>query len=138
MQEEFHLNQRLKNDSYEILDLSLSKLLLVNNSLFPWVMLVPKKNDMKEIIDLNEEDRIILMKEISLVSEVMKEIFQPNKLNVATLGNIVEQLHIHIIARYKKDKSWPLSVWTIKEKKYSKSKLQNVLKKLRKEFNLKR
>tara|TARA_B110001450_G_C17325381_1_gene361166 strand:- start:170 stop:511 length:342 start_codon:yes stop_codon:yes gene_type:complete len=111
---------------------------LINNQNFPWVILIPKRKGVTDISELNTKDQLLLMKEIVYCSKLMKKIFNTLKLNVEKIGNIVPQLHIHIIARYKKDKSWPLSVWTIKEKKYSKSKLQNVLKKLRKEFNLKR
>ena len=136
MQEEFHLNQQLKNDSYEVLDLSLSKLLLVNNSSFPWVMLVPKKNNLKEIIDLSEEDRMILMKEISLVSQAMKKIFHPDKLNIAALGNIVEQLHIHIIARYKNDTAWPDPVFGCVKVEYSLQEYKDIINKFQEFLNV--
>ncbi len=72
------------------------------------------------------------MKEIVYVSKVMKKLFKTSKLNVEKIGNIVSQLHIHIIARNKKDSSWPLSVWIVKEKKYSKTALKLIVEKLRK------
>ena len=132
------VNKNFLRSSYYINDLKLCSVRLINNQNFPWVILIPKRKGVTDISELSTKDQLLLMKEIVYCSKLMKKIFNTLKLNVEKIGNIVPQLHIHIIARYKKDKSWPLSVWTIKEKKYSKSKLQNVLKKLRKEFNLKR
>ena len=84
--------------------------------------------------DLNSKDQILLMKEIVYVSKVMKKLFKTTKLNIEKIGNIVPQLHIHIIARSKKDSSWPLSVWVVKSKNYSKVSLMKILKKVRGEF----
>ena len=111
MSENFILDSRLENDGAIIVELNLCKLILVNNSLFPWIILVPKRNMLKEIIDLNEEDRPLLMEEINYISKVMKDLFNPDKLNVASLGNIVEQLHVHIIVRFKNDQAWPAPVF---------------------------
>lgn len=108
---EFVIDPSLSSGSDMICELSLSSLALSSNALFPWVILVPRKNDLREIIDLSEEDRMVLMREISLVSHVMQDVFKPDKLNVASLGNIVPQLHVHIIARYKNDAAWPDSVF---------------------------
>ena len=127
MDDIFRLDPRLNNDSCWSVDLSLSKLLLVNNSLFPWVILVPRKNNLKEIIDLNEEERIMLMSEISLVSKIMQQVFSPDKLNIAALGNIVEQLHIHIIARYQNDQAWPNPVFGKGKLEYTKLKQQQII-----------
>lgn len=107
----FKLHPRLEADTFPIGELDLCKILLMNNAFYPWLILVPKKPDLKEIIDLNKNDRAILMEEISLISEKMQSIFAPDKLNVAALGNQVPQLHIHIIARYKEDRAWPNPVW---------------------------
>jgi len=82
--------------------------------------------------DLNSKDQILLMKEIIYVSKIMKKLFNTSKLNVEKIGNMVPQLHIHIIARSKKDISWPLSVWVVKGKTYSKFDLKNLIEKLRK------
>ncbi len=127
MDDIFRLDPRLNNDACWSIDLNLSKLLLVNNALFPWVILVPKKNNLKEIIDLNEEERIMLMSELSLVSNIMQQIFAPDKLNIAALGNIVEQLHIHIIARYKHDQAWPNPVFGKEKLEYTKLKQQQII-----------
>jgi diadenosine tetraphosphate (Ap4A) HIT family hydrolase len=106
--------------------------MLYDNSKFPWVILIPKRNKITEINDLNSKDQILLMKEIVYVGRIMKKLFKTSKLNVEKIGNIVPQLHIHIIARSKKDSSWPLSVWVVKGKKYSKINLENTIEKIRK------
>ena len=84
--------------------------------------------------ELNSKDQILLMKEIIYVSKIVKKLFKTSKLNVEKIGNIVPQLHIHIIARYKNDSSWPLSVWVVKGKTYSKATLEKNLDKLKKAF----
>jgi diadenosine tetraphosphate (Ap4A) HIT family hydrolase len=94
-------------------------------------MLIPRRNNINDITDLNAKDQMLLMKEIVFSSKVMKKLFKTSKLNVEKVGNIVPQLHIHIISRYKKDSSWPLSVWVVKGKKYSKIDLKDNIKKIR-------
>ena len=111
--------------------------MLYDNSKFPWVILIPKRNKITEITDLNSKDQILLMKEIVYVGRIMKKLFKTSKLNVEKIGNIVPQLHIHIIARSKKDSSWPLSVWVVRSKKYSKINLENTIKKIRKALKYK-
>ena len=81
--------------------------------------------------DLKSKDQILLMKEIVYVSKIMKKLFKTSKLNVEKIGNIVPQLHIHIIARRKKDKTWPLSVWVVRGKNYSTKDLSNILEKFK-------
>jgi diadenosine tetraphosphate (Ap4A) HIT family hydrolase len=88
--------------------------------------------------DLNSKDQIRLIKEIVFVSKIMKQLFKTSKLNVEKIGNIVPQLHIHIIARYKKDSSWPLSVWVVKGKYYSAKTLKENINKIRMLLNRKR
>ena len=123
----------LKSSKY-IADLKLCTVRLINNSKFPWVILIPKRKNITDISELNFKDQLLLMKEIVYCSKLMKKIFQTSKLNVEKIGNIVPQLHIHIIARYENDSSWPLSVWVVKEKIYSKLVLEKVLNKVRKVF----
>ena len=84
--------------------------------------------------ELNSKDQMLLMKEIIYVSKIVKKLFKTSKLNIEKIGNIVPQLHIHIIARYKNDSSWPLSVWVVKGKTYSKATLEKNLDKLIKAF----
>ena len=130
----FRINKKLNNTSYHVTELKLCTLRLNDNSNFPWVILIPKRKSIRDISDLNIKDQILLIKEIVKVSKVMKKQFKTNKLNVEKIGIIVPQLHIHIIARSKKDSSWPLSVWVVKGKNYSKASLRNILEKLRRAF----
>ena len=128
----FKVNKKFLKSSHHIIDLKLCTIRLHNNSKFPWVILIPKRDKITDMSDLNSKDQIILMKEIIYVSKNMKKLFKTSKLNVEKIGNIVSQLHIHIIARSKKDSSWPLSVWVVKGKNYSKTALRNMEDKLRK------
>ena len=130
----FRINKKLNNTSYHVTELKLCTLRLNDNSNFPWVILIPKRKSIRDISDLNIKDQILLIKEIVKVSKVMKKQFKTNKLNVEKIGIFVPQLHIHIIARSKKDSSWPLSVWVVKGKNYSKASLRNILEKLRRAF----
>ena len=128
------VNKNFLKSSYYIIDLKLCSIRLINNQNFPWIILIPKRKGVTDITELNIKDQVLLMKEIVYCSKRMKKIFNTSKLNVEKIGNIVPQLHIHIIARYKKDKSWPLPVWIVKNKKYSKSNLENIIKKIKKSF----
>ena len=127
----FKLNRKFLKTSHHLIDLKLCTIRLNDNSKFPWIILIPKRNKITDISDLNSKDQTLLMKEIVYVSKVMKKLFKTSKLNVEKIGNIVPQLHIHIIARSKKDSSWPLSVWVVKGKSYSKTALKVIVDKLR-------
>ena len=107
----FILSKRIEADSAFITDLDLCQVRLINNVTFPWVILVPRQNDIKETIDLSAEDQQQLMVEIATMSKVMKAIYSPDKLNIAALGNMVPQLHVHVIARFKGDEAWPAPIW---------------------------
>lgn len=126
------IDQRLINDGPIIGELSLSKVILVNNQYFPWLILVPKRENMCEIIDLEEEDQKKLFEEIIFISKTMKKIFSPDKLNIASLGNIVKQLHVHIIARYASDICWPNPVFGKDKTTYQQDKLDQLTKKMQK------
>ena len=128
----FKLDRKFLKTSHHLIDLKLCTIRLNDNSKFPWIILIPKRNKITDISDLNSKDQTLLMKEIVYVSKVMKKLFKTSKLNVEKIGNIVPQLHIHIIARSKKDSSWPLSVWVVKGKSYSKTALKVIVDKLRK------
>ena len=128
----FKLDRKFLKSSYHITDLKLCTIRLNDNSKFPWLILIPKRNKINDMSDLKSKDQILLMKEIVYVSKIMKKLFKTSKLNVEKIGNIVPQLHVHIIARNKKDSSWPLSVWVVKEKNYSKTGLKIMVDKLRK------
>ena len=134
----FKINKKILKSSYHITELKLCSVRLNDNSKFPWVILIPKRKNVTDISDLNSKDQILLMKEIVIVSKIMKKLFKTTKINTEKIGNLVPQLHIHIIARSKKDSSWPLSVWVVKGKKYSKSALVKVLEKVKERLNKKR
>lgn len=107
----FILNQRLRDDTVEIINLNLSRILLMKDKSFPWLILVPEKEDIKEIYELTAKDRAILIEEISLASQIIETLYTPDKINIGMLGNIVPQLHIHVIGRFKTDCAWPGSAW---------------------------
>ncbi|MCE3232211.1 MAG: histidine triad protein [Rickettsiaceae bacterium] len=130
----FILNLQLKNDTIFLGELTLCSVLLMNNAKFPWVILVPKRLDAVEIIDLPQDERTILMEEISQVSKVIKETYWPDKINIAALGNIVPQLHVHIIARFKTDDVWPDPVWGKGSKPYSENGIIETTEILRREL----
>ena len=128
------ISKSFLKDSHLITELKLCSIRLIDNAKFPWIILIPKRKNITEISELNSKDQMLLMKEIVHCSKLMKKIFKTKKLNVEKIGNIVPQLHIHIIARYKHDLTWPLSVWVKKGKIYSKENLNLILGKLKKVF----
>ena len=128
------VDKNFLKDSYYINRLKLCTIRLINNSKFPWIILIPNRKNKTDITDLNSKDQILLMKEIVHCSKLMKKIFKTPKLNVEKIGNQVPQLHIHIIARFKKDSSWPLSVWVVKGKPYTKKALSETISKINKAF----
>ncbi|MDC0469213.1 HIT domain-containing protein [Candidatus Pelagibacter sp.] len=132
------VNKNFLKTSHYITDLKLCSVRLIDNAKFPWIILVPKRNKVTDITNLNSKDQITLIKEIVFCSNVMKKIFKTKKLNVEKIGNIVPQLHIHIIARKKTDSSWPLSVWVVKGKPYKKIKLKDLITKIGKGLKRKR
>ena len=128
----FKLDRKFLRSSHHITDLKLCTIRLNDNSKFPWLILIPKRNKITDMSDLKSKDQILLMKEIVYVSKIMKKLFKTSKLNVEKIGNIVPQLHIHIIARSKKDCPWPLSAWVVKGKNYSQTALKIMADKVRK------
>jgi len=108
---QFSLHARLEADTFLIGDLPLSRVLLMNDSRYPWIVLVPRVDGTTEIHHLDENDRQQLMKESCLVAEFMEKNFAIDKMNVGVLGNIVPQLHMHHIGRRKNDPAWPGPVW---------------------------
>ncbi|MFO1368598.1 MAG: HIT domain-containing protein [Marinagarivorans sp.] len=107
----FELHPQLKADSYLIGKFSLSWVLLHKDATYPWVILVPARDDLREIHHLDSDDQIALMRESCHLSEVMVDLFAPKKLNVAAIGNIVSQLHLHHVARFEQDPAWPKPIW---------------------------
>ena len=117
----FILDTRLENSSDPIIDLPLCNVRLKNNQHYPWVILIPRVNAVTEIFELEKNQQAILMNEINHISRCMNNYFKPDKLNIGALGNIVSQLHIHVIARFQHDLLWPHSVWqaALTEKNYT-------------------
>jgi diadenosine tetraphosphate (Ap4A) HIT family hydrolase len=109
--QKFVLDPRLEADTSALGELGLCKVLLMDDARFPWVVLVPKRADLVEIIDLGSADLVRLIEEIATASGVLEAATSPHKLNVAALGNVVRQLHVHIIARFENDAVWPAPVW---------------------------
>ena len=107
----FVLDPRLAAESTPLGELALCQVLLMDDARFPWVLLVPKRAGLVEIIDLGAGDLQRLMEEIATASGVLEAATSPYKLNVAALGNVVRQLHVHIIARFENDAAWPSPVW---------------------------
>ncbi|KTC84827.1 HIT domain-containing protein [Legionella brunensis] len=107
----FEVDSRIQTSSFWLADWPLSSVYLKNEAHFPWAILVPRIENVQEVYQLTKVNRGELMNEISRLSEIMDDFFQPDKLNIGALGNIVPQLHIHVVARFKHDTLWPHSIW---------------------------
>lgn len=107
----FVLNSKLAADTFLVGDLKISRLLLMNDANYFWFILVPRKADLTEITDLPFSDQIEVLREINWVAQILKEEFGAQKLNIAALGNVVKQLHIHVIGRFENDIAFPKPVW---------------------------
>ena len=107
------LHAQLKNDTIDIGDLPLSRVLVIKDANYPWLLLVPRREDVREIIDLDEVEQAQLMTEINRVARALKDVTKCDKLNIAALGNAVPQLHVHVIARRTSDVAWPRPVWGV-------------------------
>lgn len=111
MNAKFIVDPVIDQNSIFIKNLGLSTVYLKNDKENPWFILVPRKAGAIELIDLNHEEQTMLMEEITIVSEFLKSHYRPHKMNVGSLGNIVTQLHIHVIARNPNDRAWPGPIW---------------------------
>jgi diadenosine tetraphosphate (Ap4A) HIT family hydrolase len=109
----FSLDPQLDADTITLGRLALSRVLLMNDTRYPWLILVPERPDLVEIIDLPETDRSTLMREIATTSEALRALYGPDKLNIGALGNRVRQLHVHVLARFQSDAAWPGPVWGV-------------------------
>ena len=128
------INKNFLKASYYISELKLCSIRMIDNAKFPWIILIPKREGVTDITDLKKKDRNQLMEEIFYCSNLMKGVFKTSRLNVEKIGNIVPQLHIHIIARKKTDATWPLPVWVTKAKMYKKKEKNLNFEKIRKAF----
>ncbi len=107
----FELNERLRSDTIRIGRLELSIVLLMNDRSLPWLILVPEREGIKEIVELSATERSLLMEEMALVSEAIRNLYNPDKINIGALGNLVPQLHVHVMGRFTHDRAWPGPIW---------------------------
>lgn len=107
----FVLDQRLQEDTYVLGDFPLCRLLLSRDANYPWFILVPRRADVSELFQLDDSDQAQLWRETTTLAETLKNSFAADKMNVATLGNVVSQLHMHVIVRRRTDAAWPAPVW---------------------------
>lgn len=113
MAREFQLDPRLAADSRPVADLGLCTVRLMEDARFPWLLLVPRQPDLVEIIDLDADARTVLMEEIARAAAALQAVTACDKLNIGALGNMVRQLHVHIIGRFEGDAAWPGPVWGV-------------------------
>lgn len=110
-QDPWQLDPQLAADSLSLLSWPLCDVLLMDDAHYPWLILVPRIPYASELIDLPERDRMQLSTETDAAAHALRAVFSPDKLNIAALGNVVRQLHVHVIARFKADAAWPAPVW---------------------------
>lgn len=111
----FDLHPRLAGDCALVTDLALAKVLLMKDQRYPWLILVPGRPGLKEIHELDREAQGLLMADITKASRVLDALYRPDKINIGALGNLVAQLHIHVVAREIGDPAWPGPVWGVGE-----------------------
>lgn len=111
MSEPFELHPQLAKDSIWLADWPLSQLRLINDRNYPWFILVPRRANIRDVIDLTEADQSTLWQESAKLSQLLRVKYNPEKLNLAALGNMVPQLHLHHVARYSTDVAWPAPIW---------------------------
>ena len=117
---DWHLHPQLADDTHPVASWPLSELRLMDDANHPWLILVPRVVEAVELIDLSPQQQAELLREIGVASRLLQSVFKPHKLNIAALGNLVPQLHVHVIARFEDDIAWPRPVWgTATAKPYS-------------------
>lgn len=128
----FTLDSRLQQDCLPVGDFPLCRLLLMNDASYPWFILVPRREEVSEIFQLDGADQRQLWQETSLLAEILKDTFAADKMNVATLGNVVSQLHMHVIVRRRDDAAWPAPVWGRQPARpYEDAQIRQIIDKLR-------
>lgn len=115
-EKDFVLDPRLAGDTHRVGDLELTRVLLMDDARFPWLILVPRRANLRELTDLGTGDQQRLLAEIDRCARVLHTLEKPDKLNIAALGNVVAQLHVHVIARRASDAAWPRPVWGFGER----------------------
>ena len=128
MTDSFELDERLAHDSFEVDDLDLCQVRLMNDSHYPWLILIPRRAGLRELHDMADEDLPIMTQELIKASRAVESVFKPDKINIAALGNEVPQLHVHVIARFRTDAAWPGPVWGVQPAKpYQNQELDDLL-----------
>lgn len=115
----FVLDPRLAADGIDLGRLDLCRVVLVDERRCPWVILVPERDGVREIHELDDADQVALVRASSRLARTMTALFAPDKLNIAALGNVVPQLHVHHVARYRSDPMWPKPVWGMEREAYA-------------------
>ena|SRR5438477_3124600 len=119
------LHPQLERDTASLGDLALARVLVSNDANYPWLILVPRRPDLVDLIDLDDTAQAQLMKEVTRAARALREVTACHKLNVAALGNMVPQLHVHVIARFRHDAAWPNPVWNVVPRRaYEREKLE--------------
>ncbi|TQV77744.1 HIT domain-containing protein [Denitrobaculum tricleocarpae] len=113
MTEAFELHPKLAADTFAITTWPLCEVRVINDANYPWLVLVPRKAGLKDFDDLSPEDMALAGEEIRQASRALRELYRPDKMNVAALGNQVPQLHIHVVARFQGDAAWPNPIWGV-------------------------
>ena len=134
---DWSLHPQLAADTVAAGDLYLSRVLVINDANYPWLLLVPRRRGVTEILDLAADEQLLLMSEIGRAGAALKAVTQCDKLNIAALGNVVPQLHVHVVARFRGDPAWPRPVWNaVPARPYATSELQDFVDRLRHELSL--
>jgi diadenosine tetraphosphate (Ap4A) HIT family hydrolase len=107
----FNLDPRLAGDTVWVMDWALSSVRLMNDARFPWVILIPRRANVCELHDLGHGEALVMLQELQRAAKGLQRIFKPDKINIGALGNIVPQLHVHVVARRQTDAAWPGPVW---------------------------
>lgn len=129
----FQLHPALQKKDF-VCDLGFCKVLLEDNVLCPWIFLVPKKENVRNMLDLTTNERLTLTKEIEKAEKIMNKLFHPTQMNIAMIGNLTPQLHVHVICRYDTDPYWPGTVWNQPGKKYPPKVKEEIISRIRKEL----
>ncbi len=129
----FELHPNLQKKDY-VCDLPFCRVLFEDNANCPWIFLIPRKKGVKSMLDLTTEERLTLMREIEIAERAMARLFKPEQTNVAMIGNVTPQLHVHVICRYESDAYWPGTVWGNPGIKYFGTTKQDIIAKIKKEL----
>ena len=133
----FYLDRRLGADTYPVAEWPLCQVLLIRDARYPWLVLVPRRANVSELLDLAPDDRLQLTREIDRAASGLRGTVRCDKLNVAALGNMVSQLHVHVIARRKTDAAWPKPVWALgNPEAYDDAEVADLIRRLKMAFDV--